>query len=398
MIVNNRIGIGTSLAPDVKITLDRSTNEKNNASPAEHTEFKLHDRLVKLSITDNAGTQADQLTLTLDDSDGRLLLPERGQKLIVSIGWKNQPLTLMGSYCVDTVKYSGYPTILDITAHSVDFRGSFTTPIEASYHDTTLGDIARTIAERNNLFYSIDESLSKISIISEHQSRESDVVFISRLAKKHSGTATVKKDTLILFIEGKGISSHGDTPTPYSLERSDGDKFEFELADRPLASAVVANWHSTSDAKTHNVKISRKYAAEPRTETVHPAAKTPENNASTDQPNYTAGNKNNQQALQQTYASQQEAMQAALSRWREIQRQGVKLSVDLAKGVTTLKPGGLVRVKGFKNIIDEKLWSIKTVVHNLNAKGFLTSLTLEIATQEVEYTISYDVNLKPVKK
>ena len=53
------------------------------------------ERLMSLSLTDNRGFEADQLTITLDDADGQLLLPPRarGARLTVLIGWKGEPLT-----------------------------------------------------------------------------------------------------------------------------------------------------------------------------------------------------------------------------------------------------------------------------------------------------------------
>ncbi|SPX13680.1 Gene late control D protein [Escherichia coli] len=51
------------------------------------------ERLMSLSLTDNRGFEADQLTITLDDADGQLQLPPRGARLTVLIGWKGEPLT-----------------------------------------------------------------------------------------------------------------------------------------------------------------------------------------------------------------------------------------------------------------------------------------------------------------
>lgn len=48
------------------------------------------ERLMSLSLTDNRGFEADQLTITLDDADGQLQLPPRGARLTVLIGWKGE--------------------------------------------------------------------------------------------------------------------------------------------------------------------------------------------------------------------------------------------------------------------------------------------------------------------
>ncbi|EEV9533845.1 hypothetical protein EG462_001823, partial [Escherichia coli] len=65
------------------------------------------ERLMSLSLTDNRGFEADQLTITLDDADGQLRLPPRGARLTVLIGWKGEPLTEKGSYIVDEIAHEG---------------------------------------------------------------------------------------------------------------------------------------------------------------------------------------------------------------------------------------------------------------------------------------------------
>ncbi|PNF13451.1 hypothetical protein A6J71_00925 [Enterobacter cancerogenus] len=46
---------------------------------------ELADRVISLSLTDNRGFEADQLTMELDDTAGDVALPGRGVEL--SYGW-----------------------------------------------------------------------------------------------------------------------------------------------------------------------------------------------------------------------------------------------------------------------------------------------------------------------
>ncbi|ENE3335257.1 phage late control D family protein, partial [Escherichia coli] len=83
------------------------------------------ERLMSLSLTDNRGFEADQLTITLDDADGQLQLPPRGARLTVLIGWKGEPLTEKGTYIVDEIAHEGPPDRLTVSARSADFRDEF---------------------------------------------------------------------------------------------------------------------------------------------------------------------------------------------------------------------------------------------------------------------------------
>lgn len=88
---------------DLKTTLNNVVGEYNDAlteaikSPGfsitlgDRVLTQLDERIMSLSLTDNRGFDADQLTLSVDDSDGRLVLPPRGVELAVSIGWLGEP-------------------------------------------------------------------------------------------------------------------------------------------------------------------------------------------------------------------------------------------------------------------------------------------------------------------
>ncbi|MBX9444185.1 contractile injection system protein, VgrG/Pvc8 family [Dickeya chrysanthemi] len=384
MIVNNRIGIADQLAPDYQITL---TDSSGNTQ----TTRNLSQRLISLSLHDVMGFESDQLSLDIDDSDGKVLMPKRGEKISVKIGWKGKALEDKGTFVVDQVSHSGAPDRITLSARSVNFRGDLNTPRDGSYNATTLGDIARTIAERYGLLASIETSLVNTPIVHENQSKESDLSFLCRLARKYSGTVAIKNDTLRLFVAGSGTAADGKNVATYLIERSDGDSHSFTIADRIANTSITANWHDSGDTKTHTVKISRQRKTQAKTSTSHPSAKsaTQPSDLSTD--DYLAGEEDSQQTLQTTYSSQDEATQAAVSKWRETQRGTVTFSISLARGMENLKPGALVSLKGFKQVIDDRQWTIKRLTHTIAGSGFTTAIELEVSMLDVAYDVSYGV-------
>ncbi|AUQ25784.1 contractile injection system protein, VgrG/Pvc8 family [Dickeya zeae] len=384
MIVNNRIGIADQLAPDYQITL---TDSSGNTQ----TTRNLSQRLISLSLHDVMGFESDQLSLDIDDSDGKVLMPKRGEKVSVKIGWKGKVLEDKGTFVVDQVSHSGAPDRITLSARSVNFRGDLNTPRDGSYNATTLGDIARTIAERYSLMASTDTSLANTAIVHENQSKESDLSFLCRLARKYSGTVAIKNDTLRLFVAGSGTAADGKNVATYLIERSDGDSHSFTIADRIANTAITANWHDSRDAKTHTVKISRQRKTQTTASTSHPSAKSASQPSDLSTDDYLAGEDDSQQTLQTTYASQDEATQAAVSKWRETQRGTVTFSISLARGMENLKPGALVNLKGFKQVIDERQWTIKRLTHTIAGSGFTTAVELEVSMLDVDYDISYSV-------
>lgn len=97
----------------------------------------LNRRVMSVSMTDNRGFEADQVVISVDDTDGEVQLPKRGTKLAVSMGWKGEALIYKGLYIVDEISHEGPPDRLDITASSADFRAEFNVKREVSWHDVT---------------------------------------------------------------------------------------------------------------------------------------------------------------------------------------------------------------------------------------------------------------------
>ncbi|MGK9568748.1 phage late control D family protein, partial [Salmonella enterica subsp. enterica] len=84
---------------------------------------------------------ADQLTITLSDHDGLLIIPPKGAVLRLWLGWSDTGLVDKGTYTVDETEHSGAPDILSIRARSADLRKGLKTKRERSWSNTTLGEV-----------------------------------------------------------------------------------------------------------------------------------------------------------------------------------------------------------------------------------------------------------------
>lgn len=121
----------------------------------------IRPRLISLKLTDNRGLEVDQLDLVLDDSDGQLVMPPFGAKVVLEIGWKGQPLANKGSYIIDQVTYQGAPDTITVVARSADFSGSLDVKITDSYPDMTVGEVVEKIAKRNGLTSDVRPEIAK---------------------------------------------------------------------------------------------------------------------------------------------------------------------------------------------------------------------------------------------
>ena len=380
MITEMNIRAGGKIAPDFMLKLD-DRDITQNVSP----------RLISLSMTDKRGLEADQLDIQLDDSDGRLVLPARGATLSLWLGWEGAPLLQKGNFTIDTIEFQGAPDKLTIRGCSADFRGKLNVRREQSWHDTTIGAIVNTIAQRNQLTASVAAGLSSITISHIDQSQETDAAFLTRLAERNGAFVSIKAGKVIFMKAGQAVTASGKTIPLMVIERGDGDRHLFSVADRENYSGVTAKWLQTRDPKKQNTQLSinRLPDGQVPEALTHPEAAAPTAGAGKAQPpqEMLVGSAENVFELTTVYASEEQALRAAEAKWRALQRGTVKFSIQLALGRADLFPETPVLVNGFKRVIDEQAWIISEVVHTLSESGFTTRLNLELNATDERFSV-----------
>lgn len=304
---------------------------------------QITSRLMQLTLTDESKDNADQLDIILDDSDGQLAIPPRNAQIDIWLG-QNDELVHKGSFTLDEVTHNGPPDQLTLRARSADFKGSLKQKREQSWHQTTLGNILDTIAQRNELNLEINDQLKNHSIEHLDQTNESDLNLLQRLGKRFDAIATVKHSRLLFTPKGAAKTVSGQTIQAIVITRSEGDKHSYSQTDRDTEyTGVQTSW---------------------------------DNKASAQRETYTAGAQGNVKKLRHTYANQEEAKTAAEKHWQNLQRQGAKLTLDLAVGNPRLYPETPAQMRGYKQDIDDTTWITERVTHSLNDSGYTCSVEL----------------------
>lgn len=321
--------------PDFVVTLDGADLSS-----------KLAPRLISLTVNESRGDEADMLDIALNDSDGRLALPSRGAVLAVSMGWAGQPLVDKGTFTVDEVEHSGSPDTLTLRARSASMTKTMSTRQEKSWHKQTVAGIVQAIAGKHKLKPSVADALGKILIPHIDQTHESDMAFLTRLAKRYDAVMTVKESNLLFLPIGQGKTASGQKLPGVSIIRSSGDQHRYHVADRESYEGVRAYWHDKAKGKRKQVLV--------------------------------GGDENrNLKTLPETYSTEAEAKAAATSEYKRIKRGEATMSYTLALGRPEIRPELQVSVSGFKPEIDRTPWLVQRASHTIADGGLSTSLELE---------------------
>ncbi|MET1080297.1 MAG: phage late control D family protein [Pseudomonas sp.] len=334
----------TQPRPAYRLTLD-----------SEDITARIQGRLISLTLTDNRGMEADQLDLVLDDSDGRLSIPRSGVQLALAIGWHGSPLTSKGLFTVDESSHTGAPDQLTIRARSADLREGLRVKKEKSWHQTTLGDLVKSVAQAQGLKPVISDALAAVAVQHLDQTNESDINLLTRLASEHDAIATVKDGKLLFMPAGLGATASGRLIGAATITRADGDQHTYSVTDRDAYTGVKAYWQQDTTGEKREV---------------------------------IEGDGDNLKALRHTYASAASALRAAKAEYARVQRGAATFTLTLARGRPDLYPETPLQVSGWKAEINANPWLITKIIHSISDSGYTSALEAEVsgASQEAEST------------
>jgi phage protein D len=196
----------------------------------------VRDRLLELSITDEAGIKSDQLKLTLDDrrrENGAIAsLPGMGMQLSVSLGYVESGLRDMGSYLVDEIELRHPPATLSIGARAADMSGPFRSRKARSWEASTLGSIIQAIAAEHGYTPKVDSELGRIAVPHLDQVAESDMALLTRIAEKHDAVAKPVHGFLVLARAGEAKSVGGANLPQIRLDVSEISSWSYKHSAR----------------------------------------------------------------------------------------------------------------------------------------------------------------------
>ncbi|MBA4087382.1 MAG: late control protein [Novosphingobium sp.] len=310
---------------------------------------KINPRFLELTLSEKRGDEADELSLTLHNHDGRLAAPETGRVLTLALGWKvGGPFTGLvgkGRFKVDEVEESGPPDVITIRARSADLGGDYRKRRTKVWRDTTVGAVLDTIAGRYGVESLVHPDLRGLAIAVLDQHGKSDMALVKDLGSRFDALATWKDRKLIFMPVGAQTTPSGKAIPSLTLTRRDGWTWRFSRADREENDGAEAEWHDPADGKRKKVG--------------------------------TGGTK--PKKLKRVYGSQAEAQQAAKAAAGKAKRGAFKFEYDLAQADMQIQPNARVKLSGWNTRVDGISWLVESVETSLGANGIKQKVSLESA-------------------
>lgn len=346
--------------------------------------------LLAFSYTDCAEDEADEISITLKDPDGKWAgswSPERGAKVSVALqGGIDGGMLMLPVMTVDRLAVSGAPRVFDLKAVSIPLDNTIRRTIKTrNFENLTLQAIAGQIAADAGLTLFFDSQIDpEYDRIDQRQ--ESDLAFIKRLGDEAGVSVKVSDGQLILFDQAAYEAKEpiktlilGQSPIlGWSFELQQSERYRActvkwrDIRQKTKDSAGSAKATAMRAAKAGEVDIygsnfdssssGKKGAVKQKAEYVE-ATFTDE---SVDESGQTY-------VLKKRCASYAEAERLAKAKLRELNLRQTTGSISLI-GDPEMLAGSVVTLQGFGGM--DGNFIIERAVHSMDEQGYRTEISV----------------------
>ncbi len=206
--------------------------------------------LSRLSYADKEEAESDDLTLTFEDTTDHWKngwYPEQGDTLEVSIGTPDAPLDC-GLFEIDEIGLEFPPDTVAIKAIGAAISKALRSKNSKAFEKQSLKQIAQYFATKHGLKLVGNVSdLQKIEVERKTQEKQTDLAFLSRLAREYGIVFSVRGDQLV-FMDTEELESQ---PVVMTIHKNELSRASFtDKTSQVFGGAVVA----TRNMKTNSVR------------------------------------------------------------------------------------------------------------------------------------------------
>ena len=223
----------------------------------------LNERLLEWEHTDTAGFVSDQLKLTLD-IEGFEGLPSLGGHIGLRVGYLETGLVDKGRFKITQRTPLLFPMRLVLVATAAPFdKPEFKQRRTASHGPISLGALFRQLTTRYGFSPRVSPDLETEQIVHIDQTNESDMAFLTRLAKRFDAVAKPVDELYVLGRKGTINSLSGkslpDVQLSITRDNRPGNRAFISAklieTSRATYSGARASWWDAAAGKKHVVEV-----------------------------------------------------------------------------------------------------------------------------------------------
>lgn len=311
----------------------------------------FYGRLIKATLTDQAGQESDKITFDLDDADNAIIVPPPKATIVVKLGFKETGLVPKGTFEMQPIAFKGdvdEGETLTIQANAADLKRKLKGKGRESFSNKSVKEIADTIAGRNGMTVHVDPAIANFKFDFRARIDVSEIDFLTTLGDELDAVVKPMGDKLVISKKGAASSVTGQALPQIRIEKSDCESWEITPDGRVEYGTVKAPWIDQKTGKRETTE-----------------AKT--------------GLEGPETVLRWPYPSKEIAEKAAMAEARRLTRQTGSGHFKLYGRPQAQAEADVVAGKSFRKEI-AGIWRADSVEHVFDASGFIT--TVNIAAKE----------------
>ncbi|WP_353278862.1 phage tail protein [Wolbachia endosymbiont (group A) of Udea olivalis] len=301
----------------------------------------IKDHVISVHLTDESGTIDDVAEICVNYDNENVEVPN---ELNISLGYKETGIFPMGIYTVNEVTIQGPPKTLLIKAHATNLRISLKAKVSKEWHQITIENLVKEIAQKHGYGYKVAEEFKDILIPHINQIDGSDISLLTKIAVEREAMAKLAGGYILFISKNMAKSATGKALGTTTIRPQDTINWKVHFTVRDKYNSVVAKWHSYEKGETIKETVG------------------------SSEPSY---------IMLELYSNAESALSAANAKLKQLKRNNETLDITMP-GNPELFAEAKLSLIGFNQAVDGE-WIINRAEHTLNSSGYLTILSASLS-------------------
>ena len=264
-------------------------------------------------------------------------------ELNIALGYRETGISPMGIYTVNEVTIQGPPKTLTIKAHATNLRISLKEKVSREWHQITLENLVKEIAEKHGYGYKVAEEFKDVIISHINQTEESDISLLTKIAVEREAMAKLAGGCIVFIPKNMAKSATGKALGTTTIQPQDTINWKVHFTVRDKYNSVVAKWLSYEKGETIKETVG------------------------SGDPSY---------IILEVYPNAELALSAANAKLKQLKRNNEILEITMP-GNPEIFAEAKLNLIGFNQEVDGE-WVVNRAEHTLNSSGYFTTLSASL--------------------